>query len=297
MVVLIIKFSALLTGIAVIMLFYGIKTYTTPTVKLSRFMMQSYSTENDAEFMDREKELREIEKLYKVDKSKKILLFVIGAVTCGAIGYIISGTSHISIVSSFFGLTAPVVFEKWHAEGRKRQMEKQFEQAAEQMALVISSGGSIHSAIERASQDAKYPLKRELDLMVAQTKLNMPIAEVFKWANERIPVPELEMMVMVASLQQQGMAVNISSVLQRMQESIRARRAFRERVSAITAGDKLAAKVVGAIPFIVIGFIRKAAPQFVEPLFTTVWGMTLLAVSVIAIIGGMFWINKMIESN
>ena len=297
MVVLIIKFSALLTGIAVIMLFYGIKTYTTPTVKLSRFMMQSYSTENDAEFMDREKELREIEKLYKVDKSKKILLFVIGAVTCGAIGYIISGTSHISIVSSFFGLTAPVVFEKWHAEGRKRQMEKQFEQAAEQMALVISSGGSIHSAIERASQDAKYPLKRELDLMVAQTKLNMPIAEVFKWANERIPVPELEMMVMVASLQQQGMAVNISSVLQRMQESIRARRAFRERVSAITAGDKLAAKVVGAIPFIVIGFIRKAAPQFVEPLFTTVWGMTLLAVSVIAIIGGMFWINKMIEIN
>lgn len=293
----IIKFSALLTGIAVIMLFYGIKTYTTPTVKLSRFMMQSYSTENDAEFMDREKELREIEKLYKVDKSKKILLFVIGAVTCGAIGYIISGTSHISIVSSFFGLTAPVVFEKWHAEGRKRQMEKQFEQAAEQMALVISSGGSIHSAIERASQDAKYPLKRELDLMVAQTKLNMPIAEVFKWANERIPVPELEMMVMVASLQQQGMAVNISSVLQRMQESIRARRAFRERVSAITAGDKLAAKVVGAIPFIVIGFIRKAAPQFVEPLFTTVWGMTLLAVSVIAIIGGMFWINKMIEIN
>jgi len=61
------------------------------------------------------------------------------------------------------------------------QMEKQFQQAAEQMSIVISSGGSLQAAIERASLEAKEPLKRELELMVAQTKLNMPTAEVFKW--------------------------------------------------------------------------------------------------------------------
>ena len=156
------------------------------------------------------------------------------------------------------------------------------------------SGGSIQSAIEKQLR-AKQPLKRELDLMAAQTKLNIQTAEVFKWATERIPVPELEMMVVVASLQHQGMAVNTASVLERIQDSIRARMAFREQISAITAEGRLASKVVGAMPFLVIGFIRKAAPQFVEPLFTTAWGMALLGVSVLAIFGGMAWINNMIN--
>lgn len=290
-----IEFSALLAGMSVFLLFYGIKALHTPTAKLSRFKVQRYNVDNDAEYIEREKELREIEKLYKVDKSKKILLFVVGAVTCGAIGYSVSGVLHISLVSSVFGFTLPIAFERWHAEGRKKQLEKQFEQAAEQMAIVIKSGGSIQSAIERAALDAKQPLKRELDIMAAQTKLNMPVDEVFRWAIDRIPVPELEMLVMVASLQQQGMAVNTASVLERIQDSIRARRAFREQISAITAEGRLASKVVGAMPFLVVGFIRKAAPQFVEPLFATVWGMALLGVSILAIFGGMAWINNMIN--
>lgn len=290
-----IQFSGLLAGIAVFMAIYGARILLKPTIKLDRFKSKGYIVEDDTEYLDREKEIREIEKLYKIDRSKKILLFLVGAVTCGAIGYSISGVIHISLASSLFGLAVPMAFERWHANGRRIQMERQFEQAAEQMAIVVKSGGSIHSAIERAAQDAKYPLKRELDLMAAQTKLNMPTDEVFRWAMDRIPVPELEMLAMVASLQQTGMAVNVASVLERIQDSIRARRGFREQISAITAEGRFASKIVGAMPFMVIGFIRKAAPQFVEPLFTTAWGMTLVGVSVLAIFGGMAWINKMIK--
>ena len=49
------------------------------------------------------------------------------------------------------------------------------------------------------------------------------------------------------------------------------------------------------MPFVVIAFIRKAAPQFVDPLFTTAWGMGLLGASILAIFGGMAWINKMVN--
>lgn len=290
-----IEVCALLAGASVLMLFYGIKSLLKPAYRLNRFKTQSYRAEDDAEYLEREKELREIEKLYKVDNSKKVLLFIAASAACGAIGYSISGQMHISLASCLFGFAAPVAFERWHADGQRKLLEKQFEQAAEQMAIVIKSGGSIQSAIEKAAEEAKYPLKRELELMTAQTKLNIPTAEVFKLAKEKIPVPELEMMVVVSSLQQQGMAVNTASVLERIQDSIRARRAFREQISAITSEGRLASKVVGVMPFLVIGFIRQTAPQFVAPLFTTAWGMGLLGASVLAIIGGMVWINKMIN--
>jgi tight adherence protein B len=290
-----VEFAGLLTGIAVLILFYGIKKVLTPAVKLSRFKTQRYAIDNDDEYLKNEKELRQIEKLYKVDNTKKALLFIVGAVTCGLVGYLISGRFHIALVSSFFGVVVPVAWEKWHIDGQKKQMERQFEQAAEQMAMVIKSGGSIQSAVERAAQEAGYPLKRELDLMAAQMKLNIPTAEVFKWAMERIPVPELDMLVIVSSLQQSGLAVNTAAALERIQESIRARRGFKEQIDAITAEGRLTSKIVAAMPFLVIGFIRKVAPQFVEPLFSTVWGMGLLGLSVLAIFGGMVWINSIIQ--
>jgi len=289
-------FSGLFAAMAVLAFFYGFKQISQRSaIRLERFKTHGYNIDQDTEFLEKERQLKELEKLYKIDNTKKILLFITGALACGAIGYSISGKLHISLVSSLFGYALPAVFEKWHGEGRKIQMEKQFEEAAEQMAMVIKTGGSMHQAIERAAQEAKFPLKHELELMAAQTKLNMPLPEVFRLAKERIPVPEMEMLVMVASLQKTGMAVNISSVLERIQESIRARRIFREQIAAITAEGRLASKVVAVMPFIVIGFIRKAAPQFMDPLFTTVWGMALLAFSVVSIIAGMLWINKMMN--
>lgn len=291
----VIEFAGLLTGISVLTLFYGIKSILKPTIKLSRFKMQRYTVDNDDEYFKNEKKLRQIEKLYKVDNTKKTLLFIVGAVTSGFIGYLISGRLHIALLSSFFGLAVPVAWERWHVNGQKMLMEKQFEQAAEQMAMVVKSGGSIQSAVERAALEAKYPLKRELDLMAAQMKMNIPTVEVFKWAVERIPIPELDMLVIVSSLQQSGMAVNTAAALERIQESIRARRGFREQISAITAEGRLTSKIVGAMPFLVIGFIRKVAPQFVDPLFSTTWGIVLLGFSVLAIFGGMVWINQIIK--
>lgn len=289
-----VEIGGILAGISVYMLLYGIKKLTTPVFNLERFIAHKYNVDEDELFLERERELKELQKLYKVDSSKKILLLIVGMATCGLVGYSISGRLHISLLSSFFGLIVPMAFENWHAEGRRKQLEKQFEQAAEQMAIVIKSGGSVQQALERAAQDAKQPLKRELELMAAQAKV-ISITEVFQNAKERIPVPEIEMMVMVASLQRQGLAVNIASVLERIQDSIRARRGFQEQISAITAEGRFASKVVGAMPFVVIAFIRKAAPQFVDPLFTTAWGMGLLGASILAIFGGMAWINKMVN--
>lgn len=290
-----VEVCALLAASSVLMLFYGIRGLSRPAYKVDRFKARSYSVESDEDYMEHEKELREIEKLYKVDNSKKILLLIAASAACGAIGYSISGQVHISLASCLFGFAAPAAFEKWHADGQRKLLEKQFEQAAEQMAIVIKSGGSIQSAIEKAAEEAKYPLKKELEVMSAQTKLNMPPAQVFLLAKEKIPVPELEMLVMVFSLQQQGMAVNAASVLERVEESIRARRAFREQISAITSEGRLSSKVVGVMPFLVIGFIRKVAPEFMDPLFTTAWGMALLAGCVISILVGMAWINRMIR--
>lgn len=290
-----IGFAGLLAGISVVILFYGAKCFIKPAAQLDRFRMQRYAVDDDPDYKKREDEIREIEKLYKADGTKKILLFIAGAVASGILGYMISGRLHIALAASLFGITVPVAWEKWQADGQKRQIERQFEQAAEQMAMVLKSGGSMQSAVEKAAQEAGYPLKKELELMSAQMKLNVPAAEVFKRAMNRIPVPELDMLVIISSLQQSGMAVNTAAALERIQEGIRARRSFREQISAMTAEGRLTSKIIAVLPFVVLGFMRKIMPSFVEPLFNTTWGLALLVLSVITIFGGLYWIGILIK--
>jgi len=291
----IVYFGGLLAAVAILLAIHGIRSIFTTNISIDRFKSRSYNIDEDSDFAEQESELREIEKMYKINTPKKVLIAIIGAVVFGAIGLSISGKWHIGIVSCLLGLFMPSVFENWHEKGRRKQMEKQFEDAAEQMAIIIKSGGSMQSAIERAASEAKYPLKKELDIMAAQLKLNMPLTDVFRWLANRVSIPEIETLIMVAALQSSGMAVNIAAVLETIQNSIRSRRALREQIAAYTSEGKLSSKVVGAMPFIVIGFIRQVAPQFVEPLFTTAWGMSLVGISVAMIFGGMMWINKMIE--
>lgn len=290
-----VKIAGLLAGFSVFIVLYTLKMAKRTNVKLSRFQMIRYDVEDDSEFLQKERELREMQKLYKADPAKKTLLLIAGMAFCGLVGYSLSGRLSFALVGSLAGFVVPVAWEKWQEEGQKRLLEMQFEQAVEQMAMVVKSGGSILAAVEKAALEAKPPLKKILELMAAQLKLNVPASQVFRWALERIPVPELEMMVVVSSLQQAGMAVNMAAALGRIQEGIRERRAFREQVSAITAEGRLAGKVVSVLPFLVIGFIRKAAPQFVEPLFTTAWGIALLILSIAMIFGGSIWMNKIMQ--
>ncbi len=82
-----VEIGGILAGVSVYMLLYGIKKLTTPVFNLERFIAHKYNVDEDELFLERERELKELQKLYKVDSSKKILLLIVGMVTCGLVGY------------------------------------------------------------------------------------------------------------------------------------------------------------------------------------------------------------------
>ena len=65
-----VEIGGILAGISVYMLLYGIKKLTTPVFNLERFIAHKYNVDEDELFLERERELKELQKLYKVDSSK-----------------------------------------------------------------------------------------------------------------------------------------------------------------------------------------------------------------------------------
>lgn len=274
--------------VAVLFLIEGLKRLKIRDIKLERFMPASQA-------IDVYEEPKK-EKGSDIGLSKKILLSIIGFFLLGTIAYTVTGMMYISIIAGLAGLILPSVYMKWHENAKKKLMESEFEKAVEQMAVIVRSGGGVYAALERAAQNTKDPLRYELENAAAQMRLGVPPDEVFSNLAQRTGIHEIEVLTTLMTMQKMGLAVNLAAVLERIQDSLREKKLFREQVAAITSEGKLSARVVAVLPFFTIGIIRHLMPDFVAPLFTTFEGLVTLGVSTLLIILGLVWMNNMIAN-
>lgn len=280
--------AGVLAFIASLFLIEGLKRLKIRDIKLERFMPAAQVTD----IYEEPKKVKNSD----LQLSKKILLSIIGFFLLGATAYTVTGVLYISVVVGLAGFILPSAYMKWHENAKKKLVESEFERAVEQMAVIVRSGGGIYAALERAAQNVKDPLRYELERAAAQIRLGVSSDEVFTSLAERTGIHEIEMLATVMTLQKIGLAVNLAAVLERIQDSLREKKLFREQVAAITSEGKLSARVVAILPFLTIGIIRHLMPDFVAPLFTTFEGLVTLGVSTFLIILGLVWMNNMIAN-
>ncbi|MBO8160670.1 MAG: type II secretion system F family protein [Thermosipho sp. (in: Bacteria)] len=271
-----------LTFVSVISAFYAIRLLTKREVNLSRFSV-GYQQDTTEEELEKKQKAREL------PASRVLLLVFSGGATVGLATYTVVGVVWLSALASLLGLLAPWLWLRWHRAGQKKLIITQLEQAAEIIAAVLRSGGGLPAALEKASQEVGNPLKKELAQATAEIRLGVPSAVAFKNLTERINLEEMDILAMAVDLQSTGMAVNMASVFQQIQNNIREKQAFEEEVSSITSENRMAVWIVAAVPFGTIGLLRQLAPDFIAPLFETAIGITIFIISVGLIIFGIFW--------
>src|SRR5690606_22022325 len=94
------------------------------------------------------------------------------------------------LVAAFSGYIFPKVWASWQLNNNVKVLNNQLEQAAETMAMVIRSGGSMMSAIDKATLEIENPLKKEMEKASYELKLGKPEADVLRDLSERVKLPE-----------------------------------------------------------------------------------------------------------
>lgn len=280
--------AGLLACIAGVMFIFGIKEIFKRDVHAHRFSAFRYVPEEDQDLRSLKKDTP------KSKKKENPLILILFLILSVSLFYMIAGFTGI-IVGVVVGFLAPKVLSRHKRKSGLKILSAQVEQAAETMSIVLRSGGGIPDALEKAVQNTKNPLKKEIDQALSEIKLGLPEADVFQRLSERLDVPEIDMLGIASSLQKEGMAVNMANVLRQIQINIRARQAFYEEVSAITAENKLAVWVISCVPFVTIIFMRLFAPDFMAPLFSTSLGTLILTICFCVVIVGIIWAMKIAE--
>jgi tight adherence protein B len=111
---------------------------------------------------------------------------------------------------------------------------------------------------------------------------------------DRTQSNDFEWAVMAIEIQRE-VGGNLAEVLQTVADTMRARNRLKGEIRALTAEGRISALVLGALPFVLFGFLWATNREYLQPLLDSVFGQIAIGVGILLMAGGLFWLKKIVD--
>jgi tight adherence protein B len=177
---------------------------------------------------------------------------------------------------------------------RQKKFLTEFADALEAMARLLKAGMPVSEAVAMAGREFEGPVGDEMSQMYEAQKVGISLPEAALAAARRMPLTEMQMLATGLAIQAQTGA-SLSEVLNNLAKVIRARYRLRRKVQALSSEAKSSAMIISALPLLVGGGLALINPNYMDPLFTSTAGKTLIAGSAVWMSLGIFVMKIMIN--
>jgi tight adherence protein B len=177
---------------------------------------------------------------------------------------------------------------------QRRHFVDQLPDNMQVIASAMRAGHSFAGALAVVVDDAPEPTRRELQRVIADERLGIPLDVAMATAVRRMDSKDLEQVALVAVLQRET-GGNTAEVLDRVTQTVRARLALRRMVASLTAQGRMSRWVLTAIPVFLLVMLSLINPVYMSPLYTTPVGRALLIVCALMVTAGSLVIKKIVD--
>lgn len=204
------------------------------------------------------------------------------------------------IFAAVFGVAGGYVLPMWFLSFKRARYQDKFldllPEAIEAIVRGIKSGMPLNDSIRVVAQEVKEPVKTEFKRVLEQQAVGKTMMEAIEVIYERIPLPEVNFLVVVINVQQQS-GGNLSEALSNLSVVLRNRKKIKMKIKAMSSEAKASAMIIGALPFVVAGLVTMVTPGYLTPLFTSTLGHIWLGVGFVMFLTGGFIMNRMVKFN
>jgi tight adherence protein B len=179
-------------------------------------------------------------------------------------------------------------------EREKKKFESQLPDTLILLSTSLRAGLSLLQAVEAVVSEAPQPTGREFGRVIAETRLGRPVVEALHGITERMRSDDWNWAVMAIEIQRE-VGGNLAEVLQTVADTMLQRNRLRGEIRALTAEGRISAVVLGALPFVLFGFLFVIARDYLEPLFTDSRGWIAMGVGVGLMMMGGLWLRKIVD--
>ncbi|MDH4144279.1 MAG: type II secretion system F family protein [Acidimicrobiia bacterium] len=165
-------------------------------------------------------------------------------------------------------------------------------------ALGLLSGGlraglSLQQALNLVATEAPAPSGDEYRRVLAENRLGRDMTDALYAMANRIGSEDFEWVVGAIDINRQA-GGDLSKILDRVGETIRARERVRGQVRALSAEGRLSGMVMGALPPGVMVIVSVMNPEYLDGFTKTgPTGWALLVVALFLLLCGIFWLKKL----
>lgn len=179
--------------------------------------------------------------------------------------------------------------------GRRRAaFSQQLPDLLQLIAGSLQSGFSLSQALDAAVREGNQPAASEFSRALAEARLGADMEDALRRVAERMDSADLRLTVMAISIQRE-VGGNLAEVLQTTVGTMRERAYLRRQVRALSAEGRLSAYILIALPMLVGGWFFFIDPNYMRPIYTTLFGLLMLAGSGALLVAGAFWMRSMID--
>ena len=182
----------------------------------------------------------------------------------------------------------------WKLKQVRNQFAEQLPDMLQVLSAALRAGQSFAGAFAVVVESSGEPMKSEMQTVVADEALGVPIDKAMAVVVRRMDNRDLEQIALVTELQRESGA-NAAEVIDRVAETVRGRFELRRLINTLTAQGRMSRWIVTGLPIALVGLITLINPHYMHPLVTHLLGKIMIVFAVLLVIGGSLVIKKIVD--
>ena len=233
--------------------------------------------------------------LFRSVAPRDFVLFSLAAgLVAGLLAQLLLGWPVVSLLAALFGLLAPLAYYVQRHDRRRAALQAALVEAMAQLRDAIRTGLSVQDALVGLARTGPETLRPEFATLVRETML-MGSEAALTAMRDRLADPLFDVVATTLILNDRLGGRNVSQVLDRLAHATREQLRIQDELRAHQAQTVFSARVVAALPLVVLIIIRQINPRYLA-IFNDASGQLLLALCLLSIVVGyasMLWITRL----
>ncbi len=192
------------------------------------------------------------------------------------------------------GLGLPNWFVGFYTKRRQKKFADEFSNAIDVIVRGVKSGLPVNECLKIIAAEAPKPVNEEFHMLTEGIKIGLSLEQALGRMYERMPLQEVNFFSIVLMIQQKT-GGNLAEALGNLANVLRSRKLMEGKVKALSAEAKASAMIIGALPFLVMGAVKLASPDYLTPLFATKTGNFILLGAGVWMGTGIMVMKKMMQ--
>ena len=229
--------------------------------------------------------------------NKYVILLIISPIVLGALSFLIISPKPLCLLFIVLGLFVPEIVIRTNKKRRKKKFEEKFAMALRTLASSLRSGRSLEQAIDDVAKNKfiDEEIRRGFIQISADIKVGVSIEKAFHRFAEDTQSVDAKDVASAISLQSK-VGGNDALLISTISQNIRERIMVRKEIKTIFAETDVLIVAMDILPWLIVGILYIAAPQYISPFFESTSMMIIFVLIMLFTTVGSLVIRKMVKT-